>query len=460
MNRTGIYRVCIAFIAIIGVVFFALAVTGCNNGTTDDKKPEIRFCNACGVCGSCITSTWNGTSVNYSWYEDGENPYTITTAAQLKGLANIVNGDDGRNQYDFDGEVINLNANISLGNHLWEPIGFGETFNGTFDGNGKNIINLKVNKPEDEYIGFFGEIGSNGIVRNLNVSGTVTGQYSVGGIVGCNYGGLVENCSFSGTVTGEYFIGGIVGDNYLGTVENCRNSGTISGLEKIGGIVGSNITSTVKNCYNTGNISGENDVGGIAGNNYESTVENCYNRGNVSGINDIGGVAGKNQGTVKNCYNTGNVSGAISAGARVGGVAGGNFQGTVEYCYNTGAVSGRYEVGGIVGQNPTSGTVRNNVSLGKTVTATTEDVARVVGQDFSGTLTNNKARANMTPSGTSDADGIHGESVTVTGSGTANSSVFSGWSSSIWNIPSGNLTVGGNLPTLKGVTQNPAPKLP
>jgi len=38
--------------------------------------------------------------------------------------------------------------------------------------------------------------------------------------------------------------------------------------------------------------------------------------------------------------------------------------------------------------------------------------------------------------------------------------VFSGWSSSIWNIPSGNLTVGAILPTLKGVTQNPAPVLP
>ena len=55
------------------------------------------------------------------------------------------------------------------------------------------------------------------------------------------------------------------------------------------------------------------------------------------------------------------------------------------------------------------------------------------------------------------ADGKDGADVAL---GTALVTVFSGWDANIWNIPSGNLTVGGALPTLKAVTQSPAPTLP
>jgi len=98
--------------------------------------------------------------------------------------------------------------------------------------------------------------------------------------------------------------------------------------------------------------------------------------------------------------------------------------------------------------------VRYCVSLGAKVTARS-NVGRVVGNN-GGTLTGNRARSDM-------RIGTRNSEATVTGgtgtnangiahsTGTANSTVFQNFStSSAWNnIPSGNLTVGGALPTFK-----------
>ena len=56
-------------------------------------------------------------------------------------------------------------------------------------------------------------------------------------------------------------------------------------------------------------------------------------------------------------------------------------------------------------------------------------------------------------------DKVDGEDVVVTGAGTANSTVFSGWNSTVWDIPGGSLSITNiSLPTLKdmpGGSQNP-----
>ena len=62
-----------------------------------------------------------------------------------------------------------------------------------------------------------------------------------------------------------------------GTVENCYNTGKVSGEGSVGGVVGENSSGigTVTNCYNTGTVSGKGSVGGVAGEN-NGTVANCY----------------------------------------------------------------------------------------------------------------------------------------------------------------------------------------
>ena len=52
---------------------------------------------------------WDG-AVDLSWYNGTDTEFTITTARQLAGVAELVNS----NTTDFDGKTIRLGADISL----------------------------------------------------------------------------------------------------------------------------------------------------------------------------------------------------------------------------------------------------------------------------------------------------------------------------------------------------------
>lgn len=52
---------------------------------------------------------WDG-AVDLSWYNGTDTEFTITTARQLAGVAELVNS----NTTDFDGKTIRLEADISL----------------------------------------------------------------------------------------------------------------------------------------------------------------------------------------------------------------------------------------------------------------------------------------------------------------------------------------------------------
>ena len=279
-----------------------------------------------------------------------EDPYKIYRAIDLKNFRDLVNDENGQTA-DTDAHAKLMN-NIDLnGNELdqWTPIGNSSNeYSGTFNGDGHTISGLYINNSTANDQGLFGYVGTGGTVQNLSVSGSVSGYWYVGGVVGYN-GGSVENCYNTGAVSGSgLYVGGVVGDN-RDTVENCYNIGKVSGTG-VGGVVGWNFGGTVKNCYNIGEVSGPDSVGGVVGENRGgSTVENCYNTSKVSGIRIVDGVVGWNDsGTVKNCYNTGKVSGPDSgSGNSVGGVVGLN-SGPVKNCYNTGTVTGTDDyVGGV-----------------------------------------------------------------------------------------------------------------
>lgn len=182
-----------------------------NNG--DD---EITLLNA-----ENAADAWDGKDVNTDWYtkaEDGtgtaDKPYEIRTAAQLAGLAQLVNSE----KIDSEDTFITLTNNIDLNNKAWTPIGNSDSvFAGTFDGNGHTISGLYINitgsyssaKKGRLYQGLFGCV-EDGTVQNLIVTGSVTigNEKSVnvsyiGGIVGINDGGKVQNCGFYGTVSAK-----------------------------------------------------------------------------------------------------------------------------------------------------------------------------------------------------------------------------------------------------------------
>ena len=270
--------------------------------------------------------------------------YTISTAEQLKALADAVNGGEPYKNTTFtltqDIDLSSVCSPYLNGGTNWEPIGSylrytapsNKYFFGSFDGGGHTVSGLYIHRKDRE-MALFGVLNG-GTVKNLRVSGEVSGTGNPCGVVGRNFG-TVENCVNDCTVSGEWGAAGIVGYN-AGTVKNCVNNGTISGEGVVGGIVGDN-NGTLINCENRGEVSGElGTAGGIAAIN-RVTLENCFNRAKVSSIHEAGGIAGDNSGVVKNCYNTGTVRvGPIDGyGPSVGGVVCGNT-GTVECCYNVG----------------------------------------------------------------------------------------------------------------------------
>ena len=110
------------------------------------------------------------------------DPFVITTETELRQLA-----DDVNKRTHYGGTYFKLGNDITL-NQQFYPIGYSSSryFAGTFDGDRHTISGLNVTGHADgsKYnVGLFGY--TNGAtIKNLTVSGTVSGTYYVGGIVG------------------------------------------------------------------------------------------------------------------------------------------------------------------------------------------------------------------------------------------------------------------------------------
>lgn len=275
-------------------------------------------------------------------------------------------------------------------------------FTGTFDGNGHTINNINIidedktphpgdgDNQSSSDIGLFARLGSGGTVKNLKVTGSVSGGergINVGGIVGANNGGIVTNCTFSGSVSGgsAMNVGGIVGQN-SSSVTDCTFSESLSGNGNVGGIVGQN-SGSVTDCANSGsfNISGSGNFGGVVGNN-SGSVTGCSNSGRISvpmtnppssASGNLGGVVGQNSGAgarITSCYNIGDLCNDLPSGSfdgNLGGVVGSNSGNSgVMNSYNTGTIGNSIvsfvsgTVGGVIGSNTDNSNVTNCYSAG------------------------------------------------------------------------------------------------
>lgn len=284
------------------------------------------------------------------------NPYEIQNVEDLKKLAEKVNGDETANSgVTYEGKHFQLTANIDLKNEEWTPIGTlqGEEvrpFQGTFDGDGYQITNLKISNG-GQYAGLFGHT-EGAVIKSCNVTGKINGYNYTGGIVGyADANTKILNCSFQGNVKGKG--------------------------EGRGGIVG----------YMSGG--GE--------------VNRCYVIGTVTGYREVGGIAGYGVGTIKNCYALADVTAAgDNAGYNAGGIAGYAYGVTIENCYYSGEVSASGSAGGIAG-TAWRGTIQNCVSLAESVTGSNAN--RIAGYNYNATLTNNYAWSDTTVSGSATSDG-------------------------------------------------------
>ena len=249
------------------------------------------------------------------------------------------------------GKTVVLLSDISMEGIGFVPI---PSFGGTFDGGGHTVSGLKIS-GEPYPAGMFGIVQPGGVIKNLNVSGSVLldgDGDTAGGIAGINCGKLM-NCTFYGTVNGKKTVGGIAGQNETtGQLIQCTFEGLVTGEHYVGGIAGQNAGSILQ-CENAGSVNTDameislelSDLPALSGA-AEITERRSMER--LPAGTDIGGVAGLSTGLLEGCKNKGDV-GYEHIGYNVGGIVG-RQSGYLHGCTNSGRVRGRKDVGGIAGQ--------------------------------------------------------------------------------------------------------------
>ena len=323
-----------------------------------------------------------------------EDPYHISDLTELNEtrldltahyiLENDIDASETENWNDGDG---------------WEPIGeFNNEFNGSFDGQGYEINDLYIDRPNTYYVGLCGFTDTDSVVENVGlIDVDITGDRDVGGLLGLSYG-TVSDSYATGSVEGGYWqVGGLVGRNSGDVVDSYSTADVEGSGRHVGGLVGRVYGGSVVDSYATGSVTGigEFGVGGLVGSNRGASIDSSYATGNVESTGTlaggirVGGLVGHNRdfATVNNSYATGNVSAECR---RVGGLVGYNYNNSIiENSYSTGYVEGGGQVGGLVGRqlensstynsywnNETSGQTTSDAGLGRTtaqMTYTYED---------------------------------------------------------------------------------------
>lgn len=261
--------------------------------------------------------TWVNDVIDESIFESGkgseEDPYIIKTEDQLRAFALSLT-----NKIDYTNTFISLGNNIDISSKEWTPIGKSDyAFNGNFDGKGYSVSGLNIGKSDaplaiekgNIFVGFFGVLGENAIVKNLKLTGiAIYTSYEattyIGGVAGymngssSSYKGtLIDSCEIDGKIVhtataGNNLVGGVVGQQYKGSIINTKTNMDLSCtvtsgyLAEVGGIVGLNNRGLVANCYTLGNA-------------YGSGLRSAEGMGVVSTL------IGCNAGNLVNCYTNG-----------------------------------------------------------------------------------------------------------------------------------------------------------
>lgn len=345
-------------------------------------------------------------AVDTSWYDnrtEGQTEFTISTEAQLRGLAQIVNSSDaaaGGFVMPFTGCTVKLANDIVMdADTPFAPIGVsrGLGFAGVFDGQGHTIKNLTVSKSYDKiptgiFVGLFGSVlgnaGSVAEIKNVTLENATvieTREESTGAasssqknavkqgtaaLVGYGKNIVVENCNVKNSYVENNVLGitgGLIGHALGADISNCKVTDTevkgISNEGLLGGKISLGTTDSrdgvtsknkVTNIYVQGKVTGETGstyTGGLFGSDM-STAEATDSSNIVIGKDTVikgdistAGVVGKTWSGLTNCVSYANVEGS---GDFTNGIAqtGGK---SVFYsnCMNYGDVNGADYVAGI-----------------------------------------------------------------------------------------------------------------
>lgn len=254
---------------------------------------------------------WSKNTEGAGTWGTQDNPFVISTQAQLMRLSQILNGDKAWNSINSD------NQNVVLAKDT-RSIATDKTYSGAYfvvtndihlDGTFKPVGNADIpfkaksfasntggtlvtisyfynDTTTDyvyrDYVGLFGNAEGTHFKDLLVWGGTynggtsytgkqIIGQHYVGGLVGKMVGGIVENCTFTSNVggasiIGQDYVGGLIGYAsgtqvlYDTSDANMRNNDNlvnarVTGVNYVGGIIGQWIITSASQ-FNNGNANG------------------------------------------------------------------------------------------------------------------------------------------------------------------------------------------------------------
>lgn len=323
-------------------------------------------------------SQWDGTTptsasqIEDSDFYDSGSEVRIRSAAGLAYFAHTINTYSGSKTYQ--NYTIYLETDIDLNNHAWTPIGTNSFFEGTFNGQGHTVCNIKI-AADGAYAGFFGMVVGN--IYNLrleNITYASVAQYTGGLVAHFSYTSnpnIIENCSvdkitFTGNTTTTHF-GGLVG--YAGaadaTISKCSvlRLNVSSTATNIGGLAGTSVAN-INQCYTEGSFSvggtGTN-VGGLVGSvgkgisgSYNPEIHNSFSTVAIkvsTKETTVGGLVGVVDNIAKNTFKyvlqtsffAGSISGtstSIGMNATIGSLVGliNATNAQIRDCYSLGTV--------------------------------------------------------------------------------------------------------------------------
>lgn len=244
-----------------GRSFELSTVMGIKSITVNDDTDELPF-------------DFNVAKIKTAYYVNAEvlpeivdNNMTIDTVEELVAFAASVE------KNNYQGKTVKLGADIDLMGVNWTPI---DGFKGTFDGQNYTISNFSVVKSQNA--GFFGNIVAT--LKNVKIKdAVVSGNKSVGALVGYIYGNVTSCSVESSDVTATVLDEDLDGDN-VGALVGFVGEGKY----EIGACI-------AKNCNVVGNP--VKDCGVLVGSVFKMTVIDNPTAGknDISVGNTLNGVA-------------------------------------------------------------------------------------------------------------------------------------------------------------------------
>lgn len=301
--------------------------------------------------------------------EDGEVQATTTNTIEIASWHDLdtVRKDLGGHYVlvaDLNEETAGYNTHIDEPDAGWNPIGNSENeFTGTFDGNGYEIADLEIKRPDTDDVGLFA-IGS-GIFENVKLTSVdVEGHYHVGGLAGKLIdGGEAKRISVDGDVVGDEFnTGGLVGWSIESKVIKSSSSCDVSGGTDVGGLIGKNTGGKILQSTASGTVFGTEKIGGLVGELHGGgeVVESSAN-GDANGAFHVGGLVGRcgyipvetdetDYGNVIASFASGDVIDNSYNSDNFGGLVGSLINGEVQESLAVGSMEAEDTAGGLIGQ--------------------------------------------------------------------------------------------------------------